>query len=214
MTTLIFVRHGQSQSNLEKRFTGQGETPLTALGQRQAQNTARFLKDYPIRAVYASDLSRAMDTARPTAELHGLSVIPTPALREVFAGNWEGKHYDELMREFPVTYAQWLQDLGHAWPDHGERVADLAARVYAQVDRLLERHRGSCIALFSHATPARMMGCRWQGVPPEEASSVKGCGNASVSVVEYDDNGSFRVLLYGYDAHQGEHATRLPGLLG
>lgn len=214
MTTLIFVRHGQSQSNLEKRFTGQGETPLTELGRQQAQNTAQFLKDYPIRAIYASDLSRAMDTAAPTAALHGLQVTPDPALREVFAGAWEGRLYEELMREFPESYGRWLQDLGHAHPDCGESVVDLAARVYAEVDRLLERHRGACIALFSHATPVRMMGCRWFGKQPEEAATVKGCGNASVSVVEYEDDGSFRVLLYGYDGHQGQQATRLPGLLG
>ena len=97
MTTLIFVRHGQSQSNLEKRFTGQGNTELTKLGRMQAERTAAFLKDYPIEAVYASDLNRAMDTARPTAQMHGLEVIPDPMLREVNAGLWEEKPYDELL---------------------------------------------------------------------------------------------------------------------
>ena len=48
MTTVIFVRHGQSESNLAKVFTGQNEVSLTALGREQAQNTAQFLKDYPI----------------------------------------------------------------------------------------------------------------------------------------------------------------------
>ena len=214
MTTLIFVRHGQSQSNLEQRFTGQGDTLLTPLGERQAENTARFLKDYPIRAVYASDLTRAMQTALPTAQMHGLSVTPDPALREVFAGRWEGKYYDDLLRDFPESYSRWLNDLGNACPDGGERVTELARRVYLEVDRLLELHRGQCIALFSHATPARLMGCRWFGKRPEEASSVRGCGNASVSVVEYEDDGSFRVLLYDYDDHQGDAATKLPGRLG
>ena len=76
MTTLIVVRHGQSVSNLQKRFTGQHETDLTELGHLQAENTARFLDDCHIDKIYASDLSRAMETARHTAERKGL-LIPT-----------------------------------------------------------------------------------------------------------------------------------------
>ena len=48
MTTLIFVRHGQSESNLAKVFTGQGNTPLTALGRAQAERAAAYLEQYPI----------------------------------------------------------------------------------------------------------------------------------------------------------------------
>ena len=214
MTTLIFVRHGQSQSNLEKRFTGQGNTELTELGRLQAERTADFLREYPIDAVYASDLHRAMDTAAPTARLHGLEVIPDPMLREVMAGDWEGKYYDDLLMEYPDSFPKWLNDLGHAHPEGGESVVEVAERVYAEVDRLLERHRGGCIALFSHATPARLMGCRWFGYAPEDAARMTGCGNASVSVVEYDDEMTFHVVHYGYDEHQGEFATRLPGKLG
>lgn len=214
MTTLIFVRHGQSQSNLEKRFTGQWNTELTPLGRMQAERTAAFLKDYPIDVIYASDLSRAMDTARPTARMHGLEVIPNPMLREVNAGLWKGRRYDELLERFYESYSCWLNDLGHAHPDGGESVVELAARVYGEVDRLLERHRGQCIAVFSHATPARLMGCRWFGKQPEEAGSMKGCSNASVSVVEYDDQMNAHVVYYGYDQHQGELSTRLPGKLG
>ena len=213
MTTLIVVRHGQSQSNLEKRFTGQGNTELTPLGRMQAERTAEFLKDYPISTIYASDLHRAMDTAKPTADMHGVEVIPDPALREVCAGQWEGKLYDDLAEEFGESFSKWLNDLGHAHPEGGESAVDVAERVYKEVDRILETHRGQCIALFTHATPTRMLGCRWFGRAPEDAASVRGCGNASVSVVEYDDEGNFRVVHYGYDEHQGELATRLPGKL-
>lgn len=214
MTTLIVVRHGQSQSNLEKRFTGQGNTELTELGRMQAERTAEFLKDYPISVIYASDLNRAMDTARPTAAMHGLEIIPTPMLREVSAGQWEGKTYDQLMEEFEESYSKWLNDLGRAHPEGGESAVEVAERVYKEVDRILEAHCGQCIALFTHATPTRLLGCRWFGYAPEDAAKMTGCGNASVSVVEYDDEGNFRVVHYGYDEHQGELATRLPGKLG
>ena len=76
MTTLIFVRHGQSESNLAKVFTGQGNTKLTPLGRAQAERTAEYLRDFPISRIYASDLDRAMETASPTAKFFGLEVVP------------------------------------------------------------------------------------------------------------------------------------------
>jgi broad specificity phosphatase PhoE len=214
MTTVIFVRHGQSESNLAKVFTGQNEVSLTALGREQAQNTARFLKDYPIDAIYSSDLSRAVETAEPTARMHGLEICPCEGLREVFAGEWEGRPYAELEERYAESYGKWINDMGHACPDGGESVLHLYDRVTETVDRLVERHRGGCIALFSHATPTRAMGCRWFNVPPEQMSQIKRIPNASVSVAEYRDDGSIHVLLYGYDEHQGDASTSLPQGLG
>ena len=210
MTTLIFVRHGQSESNLAKVFTGQGNTCLTPLGVQQANRTAEYLKNFPISVIYSSDLTRAMDTAAPTAALHGLEILPDRALREIFAGEWENKPYEELKERFPQSYSAWINDLGRAHPDGGEAVTELYDRVNAEVDRLLQKHRGECIAIFSHATPARALACKWFGYPPEEMAKVPWATNASVSVAEYEDDGSFRVVQYGYDGHQGDSATALP----
>ena len=100
MTTVIFVRHGQSTANLERVFAGHTDAPLTDLGHKQAENTAKFLKNYPICAIYSSDLARSMQTAEPTGKLHHLPVIPDKELREIYAGEWEGRSYDELMEKY------------------------------------------------------------------------------------------------------------------
>lgn len=210
MTTLIFVRHGQSESNLERRFTGQHETSLTELGRAQAAATADFLANEPIDRIYASDLSRAIETAEPTARMHGLTVIPCPDFREINAGLWEGKPYDYLRETFGASYERWITDLGHAHPEGGERVLELAARVYAATERILTEERGRTVAIFTHATPVRMLACRWFGIAPENAREVPFCTNASVSKVEYDDDGSFRLIYYAHDGHQGELVTGLP----
>ena len=209
-TTLIVVRHGQSEGNVAQRFIGQGETALTTTGREQAKRTAQFLMGYPITKIYASDLSRAYDTAKPTAASHGLEIETDAALREIFAGEWEGRFYSELNEKFPESYGAWRQDIGHARPEGGESVAQLFARVNGEIDRILARHHGECVAVFTHATPVRMMACRWYGYPIEEASKVPFCANASVSIVEYEDDGSHRIVYYGYDAHQGDIASALP----
>ena len=210
MTTLIVVRHGQSESNLKQIFTGQGDTVLTELGHAQAEATAAYLDAYRIDRIYSSDLSRAMQTAEPTAARQGLSVISDPQLREIYAGLWENQPYVELMKRFPQSYDRWIHDIGRAYPEEGESVQQLAARVYAELDRLLEENRGRCIAFFTHATPMRMLACRWYGIDPMDAAQVPFCTNASVSVVEYEDDGSHRLVCYGYNAHQGSLISDFP----
>lgn len=210
MTTLIIVRHGQSVSNLQKRFTGQHETVLTELGHLQAENTARFLKDYPIDCIYSSDLTRAMETAEHTARDHGLEIIPDAGLREINAGLWEGMEYNAIRNTYFDDYQTWLTDLGRAHPTGGESVFQLAVRIYAAVERILADNQGKTIAIFTHATPLRMLGCLWHGLRPEDAMKINGCANASVSIAEYEDDGSFCLKMYGYDRHQGEHITELP----
>lgn len=210
MTTLIVVRHGQSVSNLEKRFTGQFETPLTELGHAQAEATARFLDAYRIDRIYASDLSRAMETARHTATRQGLEIIPERGFREINAGLWETQPYAYLRETYPESYEKWLTDLGLAHPDGGESTQELAARVFATLDRVLAENRGKTVAVFTHATPVRMLGCKWLEIPIEDAAQVPFSTNASLSIVEYEDDGSFRLIKYGYDEHQGENKTDLP----
>ncbi|MBQ5833191.1 MAG: histidine phosphatase family protein [Clostridia bacterium] len=211
MTTLILVRHGQSNTNLEQRFTGQGHAVLTELGQKQAECTAHYLDRYSIDVIYSSDLTRSMQTAEATARRQGRSVIPNANLREIDAGLWEGLPYAELKKTYPESYALWTDDLGRAHPDGGESVTDLAERMCREVDALAKQNPGKCIAIFSHATPVRMAGCRWMGVPFEEAASTPRCSNASVTIAEYDDEGHFlRLVEYAYDRHLGEHTTFLP----
>ena len=208
MTTVIFVRHGQSTANLERVFAGHTNAPLTDLGKKQAENTATFLENYPICAIYSSDLARSMQTAEPTGKLHNLPIIPDRELREIYAGEWEGRSYDELMEKYADSYATWRTDCGRAHPEGGESTLELGTRVSREVDRLIEVHRGECFAIFTHATPIRLMRAKWEGYPPEELRCVEFCANASVSIVEYDDNGQANVLLCGYDEHQGDIATR------
>lgn len=207
MTTLIVVRHGQSIGNLEQRFIGHGDAPLTELGQRQAELTAEFLSRYPIQRIYASDLPRAMQTAGPTARRTGLRIQPDRNLREIYAGAWEGMLYADLDRDYTESFRTWKTDVGHGHPEGGETVTELAARVYGEVDRLLAEERGNCIALFTHATPVRVLACRWFDYAVEDAARVPWCSNASVSVVHYADNGSFEVEAYGADEHLGEFST-------
>ena len=75
MTTLYLIRHGESQANVDKIFTGQTDVPLSPRGLHQAQLLAKKLVRLPVGAVYASDLLRAVQTVTPAAEALDLPVI-------------------------------------------------------------------------------------------------------------------------------------------
>lgn len=209
-TRVLMIRHGESQGNAEGFFAGQTDIPLTPLGHRQAACTAEYLKDRAIDRIYSSDLIRAMQTAEPTARMHGLPVIPEPGLREIFAGKWEHVPYRELPERFPESRAVWQAHIGLAQPDGGESVAAVAERIRATVERLVRANPGRCIALFSHALPIRSMGCFWQGIPISEMERLPWSTNAAVTEAEYLPDGSVRLICYGYDAHQKDAVTGFP----
>ncbi len=210
MTTLYLVRHGQSVSNLENIFTGQSNTVLTDLGLRQAERTAEYLSRFPITCIYSSPLIRARQTAEVYADRVGLPIVESDDLKELNAGLWEGHLYRDLPVLFPETHRIWENHLGLARPDGGESIIELADRVYSAIDRILTENSGKHIVVFTHATPVRVMGARWMGIPPERLEQVPWNGNASVSIAEYGDDGSCRMVQYGYDAHQGTDATIIP----
>ena len=155
MTRIIMVRHGQSEANVAHLFAaGHTDAALTDLGQKQAAAIADYLVAHEtIDAVYASDLSRAMNTVRPTATRLGLTVVPEPGLREIYAGLWENQPYELLREKFADDYATWKLDPPRCRPTGGESVAEMYTRVTSLVLRLAAENEGKTILLGSHWTP-------------------------------------------------------------
>src|SRR5918911_3955609 len=88
---ILLARHGETVFNVEGRWQGQSDSPLTERGLAQARELARALADEPIAAVYSSDLGRAFTTAAQVARPHGLTGIPEERLRERGLGRLTGR---------------------------------------------------------------------------------------------------------------------------
>lgn len=200
MTRIIAVRHAQSEGNLAHFCCGHTDISLTPMGMRQAEETARFLDAYPIDRIYSSDLLRVVMTARPTAERRGMEIIRDIGLREINVGDWEGMPHSELDRCDPAREA-WHHDFVNAACPGGESVRELFARIRLTFRRLAEENNGRTIALFTHATPVRSMLTEWRGQPIEAINQTPWPGNASVTVVDYLDDGSYRLVLAAHDEH-------------
>lgn len=152
MTTDVYlIRHGQTDWNRDRICMGQWDVPLNELGRAQAQRVADRLAGVSLSTIVSSDLTRTVETARPLAEAHGLSVITDSSFRELDYGDWQGIPQDELPQHYPDAFREDPQlDPLNFHPDGGERVWDLYHRVTTAFERAIQGHPGQTIAIVAH----------------------------------------------------------------
>src|SRR5436305_15084177 len=104
---ILLARHGETVSNVEGRWQGQTDSPLTERGLAQARELARALANESLAAIYSSDLGRAYQTAAVVAEPHNLPVTTEPRLRELDVGRWTGRLGAEIRETDFELMALW-----------------------------------------------------------------------------------------------------------
>lgn len=210
MTRILLIRHGESESNILGTFTGQLDAPLSELGHKQAECTARFiLENYRVDAAYSSDLSRAYHTALHTAEKLGLQVQTDKRLREIYGGQWQDMLFSELSSTHPEEYALWQQDMGNSRCPGGESVAELARRVWECVMEICRENPDKTVLIATHATPIRAIQWMTTGTPLSFMKQIPWASNASVSEFAYE-NGRLAPVKLSQDGHLANMKTELP----
>lgn len=208
MTTLLIIRHGQSVSNIKGVFTGNLDLALTEQGLQQAQITADYIIDnFKVDAVYTSDLCRAWETGKAVADRLGLEVHTDRRLREIYAGQWEGRSFNDLTEQF-ASYTVWRTDIGKCVTDGGESVAQLSARVLEAFTQIAMDNDGKTVVISTHATPIRALQCHCEGKTLAQMKDVPWVTNASVTTVIYE-NGKLRLEEVCHDSHLGAMVSRL-----
>jgi probable phosphoglycerate mutase len=155
MTTLLLVRHGETDWNREGRWQGGSDTHLNQLGREQAGALAAQL-DGSIGVLYSSDLARARETAEIVAERLGLEIHLDPRLRERRFGSWEGLTSAEIAERFPDAHRRWRAGDGPG-ADDAEPFDEFAARVNGFVADVLERHPAQEVLVVSHGGSIRVI---------------------------------------------------------
>ena len=149
-TRIIAIRHGETAWNVDTRIQGHLDIPLSANGRWQAERLAHALKDESISAIYASDLTRAWETAQYVGQAQGLQVVKEISLRERYFGAFEGKTFAEIELLLPEQSIRWRKRDPHFYPVGGESLVALRARVLEAAERLAAQHPGEQIALVGH----------------------------------------------------------------
>ena len=207
MTKLILVRHGQSQSNVVRRFNGQTDSPLTELGKEQAELTAKFIKDnFKIDKVYASDLQRAYYTGQKIAEYSNVPIDKSVGMREIFVGEWEDKDNDFLLKR--DDFKLWITDIVNTEPENGETVRDFSKRILDTINKIVNENPDKTIVVATHATPIRVLETFVRTGDIEKMQSRSWVSNASCSVFNYE-NGKWSIEQMDICDHLEGKVTRL-----
>jgi broad specificity phosphatase PhoE len=177
-TTFYFVRHGESEGNAARVFTGQTDSPLTARGRLQAAAVAEELAKVKFDRIISSDLSRTRDTAELIAKRRGIPVEIVPELREINVGDRTGTSFDET-RGLP----NWNDDGFVAWPG-GETLDQVLTRTLGAIGRLTRESRGKTILVVGHGGVNRILLSHFLGILPK-LDRTPG-GNTNISVVHTD----------------------------
>lgn len=199
MTTLFLVRHGRTGWNKEQIFRGTKDIPLDAVGREEALMVGERLKGEGLRAVYASPLARAKETAEAIARFHSLEVQVMAGLSDLHFGEWEGLALAAVKKQFPNLYQQWLQEPHRVVFPGGERLDAVSARAMKVVEEISERHPQEAVALVSHRVVLKVLICALLELDNSHFWNI-GQDTTAVNCFHYK-NGSWIVALLNDTCH-------------
>jgi 2,3-bisphosphoglycerate-dependent phosphoglycerate mutase len=178
MSDLILLRHGQSQWNLENRFTGWVDVPLSPKGEEEARAAGEKLRGRRIDLIYTSVLKRAIDTATLALEIAGIRDVPIvrdAALNERMYGDLQGLNKAEAAQRWgDEQIRQWRRSYD-VKPPGGESLADTAARVlpYWESHILPDVKAGKNVLVAAHGNSLRALVMHLDGLDREQVLKLE-----------------------------------------
>jgi broad specificity phosphatase PhoE len=195
VTKLYLVRHGQSAGNAEGRFGGHGPTPLSDLGQKQAEAAAEMLHREGVTALYSSDLDRAVQTAEFLATRSGIPVIASKAFRERHVGVLEGLTFDESRANHPRDYYALVNRNVHHVITEGESYRQLLDRATTELWSILREHQGGRVAIFSHTGAICFMTLHLMGAIRRDTRSTPWIVTSNCGINRFEIRGRHNVRV-------------------
>ncbi len=207
----MLLRHGRTADNLAGRTQGQLDTPLDAVGRRQAELAAPAVAALGPSLLLTSDLSRARATAAPLAAVTRLEARPDPRLRELDLGAWQGLTVEEARDRFPEEHDAWRSGAdvsrggGETYRQAGERA------VAALEQGLRDVPPGGVLVAVTHGGTARGALCLLLDVAAEQWWRLGALDNTGWTVLVEHRNG-WRLERHnaGVGAYEGAPAGGTP----
>jgi alpha-ribazole phosphatase len=163
---IFLLRHGEVQSDEEKRFIGWTDVPLSENGIRQARAWQYRFLHTAFERIYCSDLSRARGTAEIIGEKRQQGLTVMPALREINLGELENLSMRQVRERFPEKWRERGENILSYRPDGGESFSDLRDRVIPVFEDIAGQAKTD-VLVISHAGVNRVILCHVLGVPLE-----------------------------------------------
>ncbi|MCX6147192.1 MAG: 2,3-bisphosphoglycerate-dependent phosphoglycerate mutase [Candidatus Kapabacteria bacterium] len=200
MPKLILVRHGQSQWNLENRFTGWVDIELTPLGIEEAQNAGKLLKGISIDVLFTSVLIRAKSTAEIILKEMGITEIEThrdQALNERHYGDLQGLNKDDIGKQYGLEQLHIWRRSYDIPPPNGESLKDTQARVmpyyYSTIEPMLKA--GKDVLVVAHGNSLRSMLMHLENISKDKITELN-IPTGTPYLIELDENLNIKSTCY------------------
>jgi broad specificity phosphatase PhoE len=200
-TTLLLIRHGETEWTRKKRYCGSNDVPLNSRGRSQLARLGKALETCAIDAAYCSDMRRARESAR--LALKDRKVTCVRGLREMDFGIFEGMTHGQIGKKYPALYAAWLKDFGSITPPDAESFRDFSRRVKRSFREIAAKNRGKTCAVVSHGGVMMVLlsmvagkGKLWKFLPSLGSLSVIEIEGREWKLVSFNDTG--HLTWYGY----------------
>lgn len=186
---VLFVRHGETISNIEHRYMGQDDSPLTPAGIAQIEAVAKRLAECRIDAIYSSDLGRAARTSQIISRACGIPVALDERLRERHAGLLQGKLEDDARKEHASVFSEIERmGAGYIYPGGGESGVQIEERMVSFLDEVREDHSGETIVAVTHGGTLRVLLWHILKFPYHSIFRIRS-DNASISAFSCSQDG-------------------------
>lgn len=207
-TRLYLVRHGATPLTAEDRFSGQVGVDLSDSGRDQVRRLAARLADDHVTAVYASPLSRTLETAAILAGPHGLQPIPRAGLQEISHGHWEGMTRAEVEAQFPGEYPAWELDPFTFAPAGGESGVQVLARALPVIREIVLQHAGENVLVVSHKATLRLLISSLLGFDARGYRDRLDQAPACLNILDFRDPVRARLMLFNDISHYADQPDR------
>ena len=152
--TVVFVRHAASKG--AGSFVGQLDEPLSPAGRNQLRELVQKLSRFHFQAAFASDLQRALATAREAVQHTGVELEIRAGLREMYFGRWQGLSWKQVAKRYPRRTILWLKHFSSQPIPGAERFADFRRRVKTELKNIVRTNQGRCVLVVTHAGVIRV----------------------------------------------------------
>lgn len=191
---ILLARHGETAYNVDGRWQGQSDSPLTERGLAQARELSRALAAEKIAAVYSSDLGRAMTTALEVAGPHGLRPGDDSRLREIDTGLWTGKGRAEIESEFPGEFQVWAEAPNRMRLPNGETVREAQQHALGFFAERMPAHLGQSIVVISHGALGQTILVQAMGGSLDDLWLKERVDNCQISRLDWSPEGGLELV--------------------
>lgn len=186
MTEIYLIRHAQAEGNRYRMMQGFWDGGVTDLGKKQIEALEERFRDFPMDAVYSSDLKRAVMTAEAVARRDGGPIRTSRQLREINIGPWEKKFFGNVCHETPDLANTFMYDAENWQMDGAETYAQVRDRALAELKKIARENDGKRIAVISHGVTIRCLLWAITGIPLADVKAMPISRNTAVSKLIWD----------------------------